>query len=89
MAGQILEVKKETNNSFDRYAVATLLNNEFVGHVPQEHSRIFWHFISHDGYITFEFLGEEDTPPDKGLEVPCIYTFSAKPAMIKKLVKLF
>ena len=39
-----------------------------------------------------KFPGEEDrysTVADKGLEVPCIYTFLAKPAIIMKLVKLF
>lgn len=89
--GQILEVKAEDNNSHDRYAISTLLDDIIVGHVPREYSRIAWYFLLHGGNITCEVTGGRrlSAEPEKGLEVPCVYTFIGKPTMIKKLVKLF
>ena len=90
VVGQILQVRAEEGNVQDRFAVATLLDDVIVGHVPREYSRIAWYFLQHGGRITCEITGRRKRSEieDKGLVVPCLYTFTGKPAMIKRLVKV-
>ena len=44
--------------------------------------QLIWYFIEHDGSVVCEITGHRKR--GIGLEVPCIYTFSAK-KMIRKL----
>ena len=66
------------------------MDENVVGHVPREFSKLAYHFINHGGIITCEVTGSRRLSelPDKGLVVPCVYTFIGKPAMIKRLLKL-
>lgn len=88
--GQELEVQAEPDNTHDPRAVATCLDGNVVGHLPIEFSRVAWHFLNHGGQISCVVTGQRkySDVPNKGLEVPCTYTFTGKPAMIKRLVKV-
>ena len=90
--GQVLEASAETGNPEDRHAVALQQTGEGVtlGHMPREVSKVSWFFLRHGGCISCEITGrrKRSAVPGKGLEVPCVYTFTGKPVMIKKLIKL-
>ena len=90
LLGQFLEIQPESGNSHDAYAIATLLEDTVVGHLPREFSRVAFYFIQHGGRITYEITGRRkfSSVPNKGLVILCIYTFWGKPAMVKKLVKV-
>ena len=63
----------------DRFAVALTKNNQTVGHVPREQSRILWYFLSHGGKLTAEVTGRRRRSPlvQGGLEIPCTFTVKA------------
>ena len=65
-------------------------DEQTVGHMPREHSRLSWYFLKHGGQIICEVTGrrKRSSTPGKGLEVPCLYTFKDKPALIKRLIKV-
>ena len=88
--GQILEVHQEVGNTYDRFAVATSRGGSTVGHLPIEFSKVAWYFPQHGGHIVCEITGnrQRSSVLSKGLVVPCIYTFSGKPNMVKKLIKI-
>ena len=90
VVGQSLQVQAETENSHDAYAMAVILNDTVVGHLPKEFSRIAFFFLQHGGRITCEITGSRRLSDvyNKGLIVPSRYTFWGKPAIIKRLVKL-
>ena len=77
-------------NEHNRFAVAVKKENNVVGHMPREISKVAWFFIRHGGEITCEITGRRQRSgvPGKGLKVPCTYTFLGSPKMIKRLVKL-
>lgn len=71
--GEMLSVKKEANNSFDKHGVAVLKDDSvIVGHVPKEYSRIVSYFLHQGGQLKAEVIGKRKL--GKGIEVPCIYT---------------
>jgi len=43
--GEILHAGQELDNAVDKFAVQVVQNNETVGHLPCEYSRILW--LSH------------------------------------------
>ena len=88
VVGQVLHVRSKDSNTYDRFAVATLVH-DVVGHMPCEISKIAWYFLQHGGQISIEVTGRRKLSfiPDKGLVVPCMYTFTGRPAMMKKLAK--
>ena len=88
--GQLLQASAEEHNTKDSCAVGLIHQGETVGHMPREISTTSWFFLRHGGNISCEITGRgrRSPIPGKGLEVPCKYTFSGKPAFIKKLVKL-
>ena len=63
-------------------------DEQTVGHMPREHSRLSWYFLKHGGQIICEVTGRRSSTPGKGLEVPCLHTFKDKPALIKILIKV-
>ena len=88
--GQILQVDREGDNIHDSFAVATSYGGSVVGHLPIEFSKLAWHFLQHGGHIVCEITGrrKRSSVLNKGLVIPCTYTFSGKPVMVKKLVKM-
>ena len=90
LIGELLQTATEAGNGHDRFAVAVKKDDDVVGHVPREISKVAWFFIQHGGEITCEITGRRQRSgvPGKGLEVPCTYTFLGSPKMIKRLVKV-
>ena len=88
--GQILQVDWEDDNIHDPFAVGTSYGGSVVGHLPIEFSKLARHFLQHGGRIVCEITGrrKRSSVLNKGLVIPCTYTFSGKPAMVKKLVKM-
>ena len=68
--GEVLTVEPETGNEHDQYAVAILNNDNVVGHVPREMSRICYYFIRSGGSIDCKITGRRKV--GKGLEVCCL-----------------
>ena len=89
--GQVLQTSAETGNPEDRHAVALKRTGEGVtlGHMPSELSKVSWFFLRHDGGISCEITGRRKrcAVPGKGLEVPCLCTFTGKPAVTNRLIK--
>ena len=85
--GEMLPVKKEENNSFDKHAVAVLKDDSvIVGHVPKEYSRIVSYFLHQGSQLKAEVIGKRKL--GKRLEVPCTYTFTGKKKLIDRLEQL-
>lgn len=81
------EVRIEEGNRHDRYAVAAQVNEEVVGHVPREISKIVYYFLRNNGSVCGTVIGrrKRSTKYMKGLEIPCIYEFKST---MKKTLKV-
>ena len=88
VVGQFLQVQPEAENSHDAYAIAVILDDVDVGHLPREFSRVAFYFLQHGGRITCEITGSRRLSDvrNKGLIVPCLYTFWGRPAIIKRVI---
>ena len=89
--GSTFETEIEDFNIHDRYTVAVKLDNDTVGHIPREISKICHYFLKNGGCINGEVTGKRQKSKVfmKGLEIPCIYRFISRNTQhIKKLVKL-
>ena len=90
VCGEALEVTKELDNAHDRRAVTLLKSrgSEKVraGDVRRQLSRIFWHFLNHDGEIMCKVTGRRKR--GKGLEVPCAYKFLGCATIVMKMKEL-
>ena len=82
--------KIDENNRYDRFAVAVIVNDNTVGHVPKEISKIVYYFIRNNGAVTGTVDGrtKRSSVQDKRLELSCTYHFSAGPRTIRKLRRL-
>ena len=83
-AGEFLTLGERMN--IDRNAVAVALDSCVVGHLPQEYSRIAWHFLQHGGKSSCEITGRRWR--GLGLVVPCVYKFQGKEKLVVKLQKV-
>ena len=81
--GKILNARREDENSHDRHAVAVIFDSCTVGHLPQEYSRIAWHFLQHGGKISCKITGRKWH--SLGLVVPCVYKFQGKEKLVVRL----
>ena len=83
--GEKLQIGIEEDNSSDARAVAVRKGVVVVhvGHLPRETARIVWYFLKRgdDGWC--EITGRRKK--GKGLELPCVYTFSVSHKLAKKL----
>ena len=52
-----LHAELEPDNSVDESAMKLVKNNETVGHLPHEYSRILWYYIAHGGKIRVAVTG--------------------------------
>ena len=75
--GEVLPVKKELTNEYDRFAVAVLMDGEVVRHVPRALSKVIFFFLRYDGNVAFcEVTGKTlNRGVQLGVEVPCVYKF--------------
>ena len=77
--GNTLTCKTEENNAHDKYAVAIIFNEDIVGHVPKEYSKIFnlyktWrcHKTTVTGPRQNMGLGLEIPLYVQGINTPCV-----------------
>ena len=52
-----LHAEQEPDNSVDQSAMKLVKNNETVGHLPREYSRILWYYIAPGGKIRVAVTG--------------------------------
>ena len=90
IVGEVLPVKRELTNAYDRFAVAVLKDGEVVGHIPRALAKTTSFFLRYDGNVVFcEVSGERvNRGVQLGVEVPCIYKFYGCQSHIKKLKAL-
>ena len=88
--GDTFQVEVEETNVHDRFACAVIVNSQIVGHVPRELSRIVFYFIKNNGIVRGSVTGRRtrSTVHMKGLEIPCVYEFTAEQKKINTLKKL-
>ena len=63
-----------------------MMQEQLVDHLPREPARIVWYFLKRGGNGCCEVTGRRKK--DKGLEVPCVYTYSGPNKLVKKLKTL-
>ena len=86
--GQVLRLRKESDNSHDRHAVAIVKSGDtVVGHIPYNLAPLFSHFLAREFnkgsvYITGE---RTNRGAGYGLEVPCIYRLYGPKAFVDRL----
>lgn len=82
--GEELNLSREFDNPYDRFAVAVTKGGKTVRRVPREVSRPVWKFIRDGGTVACRITGKRRR--GKGLEVPCVYQCAAASnKLIKKL----
>ena len=88
--GEQLQATQDDDNTEDRFAVALTKNNQTVGHVPREQSRILWYFLSHGGKLTAEVTGRRKRSPlvQGGLEIPCTFTVEGPLRLVQRVREL-
>ena len=87
-----LSTQPESDNVFDKFAVAVLKDNIIVGHIPREISRICWYFLQKRQSSIVCRITDHRRLSDvegKGLVVPCIYIFAGKTARVERLISRF
>ena len=54
LIGELLQTVAEAGNGHDRFAVAVEKDDDVVGHVPREISKVAWFFIQHGREVTWQ-----------------------------------
>ena len=86
--GEIVECRREPENSRDRYAVAVTKDDAIIGHLPRRISKICSLFLRRGGSIQCRVSRSRQYSadlPQGGLEIPCTLIFNALPKEMKKL----
>ena len=55
--GEKLIAHREFGNQFDKFAIKVLNDEQTVGHLPREYSRVAWYFLARGVSITLEVTG--------------------------------
>ena len=84
--GEVLALKREPENSTDKWAVAVVRSDLVVGHVPYEIAATISHSLKRDfNKGTVEITGTRiNRGAGLGLEVPCTYRLYGPAAYIQK-----
>ena len=80
--GEELQCQRETGNSSDMYAVASMKDSTIAGHLPRKMSRICTLFIRRGGTIACLVNGKRKHSADLprgGMEIPYILLFKGEP----------
>ena len=77
LVGEVLTLEWEEGKNHDKFTVSLLKNATVIGHVTQEFSWVFWHFLRHGETITCEVTGWRKC--DKGLEIPHVFLALVQP----------
>ena len=89
--GQKIHAEQELDNAVDKFAEKVVKDNETVGHLPREYSRILWYFIARGRKICVEVTGRRRHCKQLcgGMEIPCrlVFICSSK-AKINRLKEL-
>ena len=90
VVGELLTLKREPENPYDRWAVAVMKGEQLVGHIPRSVSQIVSCFLSRDGHrAVCEVIGSRvNRGVQLGVEVPCIYRFYGRLTYINRLKEL-
>ena len=80
-----LDLQRELNNAYDRYAVTIIKKDKIVGRVSRELTRQFSRFLLEGGSIVCAITGKGRK--GNGLEVSCRYELTGSPTSVKKLAK--
>ena len=89
--GEELICEREPSNRRDRYAVAVIKDDDIIGHLPRNISRICSLFLLRGGSIKCQVNGTRRYSadlPQGGVEIPCTLLFEAQSSEIKKVMKL-
>ena len=89
--GEKLVAKREFNNPMDKHAVKVVKDDETVGHLPREFSRIAWCFLARSGEISVEVIGRRRHCKQlcRGMEILCQLEFNcSNKAQMKRLKEL-
>ena len=70
MVGEELVVLPKGRNIHDQHAVAVIRDDEIIGHILHNLSRILYYFLKHSGEISCVISGRRKH--GVGLEVPCV-----------------
>ena len=89
--GEKIHAEQELDNAVDKFAEKVVKDNETVGHLPREYSRILWYFIARGGKICVEVTGRRRNCKQLcgGMEIACrlVFTCSSK-AKINRLKEI-
>ena len=77
VSDEIFCLKSENKNQHDKFAVAIVLEEQIVGHVPKNLNKIFHEFMKIPNYtIGFKVTGKHvNHGAGYGLEIPVQYRF--------------
>ena len=90
--GEILKARPESENEYDKYAVAVERCGDVVGHLSKRRSARFAKSISYFLRASNENCSRVDVTGKrlhlgdrKGLQIPCILHFSGEAKFVRKL----
>lgn len=85
--GDALQLRRETDNCKDKFAVAVCKRGKVKGHVPRRLSRLFSTFLQRDSSEgVAEVTGERvNRGAGYGVEVPCKFRLFGKKAYVERL----
>ena len=88
--GEVLPLRREPDNEVDVNSVAIMKDEEIVGHVPFNLTRLISQFLQRDVNVGFvEVTGERvNRGTGYGIELPCKYCLYGSEPYINKLKEL-
>ncbi len=88
--GQDLLLRREPNNSHDIHAVAVVLDDQIVGHVPYNIAPTVSAFLNRSTNQGFAVVTgmKVNRGAGYGLEIPCTYRFCGTKAYVNKMQEI-